>query len=127
MAKHFQIVKNEIRVSKHRNGKIYFDHRVEGIFPGCRKIQTITTMPMAKCIWLHPLYGYTGTACIHPLRWECIIDSALVVSDPLFPVGLTDFIKDRAIQDVKSICFCPAVVSGDCSPDYSPEYTAVSI
>jgi len=125
MGKHFQVVKNEIRVSKHPDGKIYFDHRVEGIFPGCRKVQKITIMPMAKGIWLRPLYGYNGTACILPIKWERLSHHASVVSDPLFPVELTESIVENAIKDAKSICFCPAVVSSDCHPNYQPEYTHI--
>jgi len=124
--KPLRIISNKIIVSTHTTLGLFIDHRVEAIFPGCRKTQRCIVSAMAGSVWVKPLYGYNGTANVQPKRWECVVDSAVVVSDQLFPVEITPLIADKARQDAKSICNCPAV-NAECHPDYNPEYTDVSM
>jgi hypothetical protein len=121
MAKTFNVISNIIRVSQY-NGRIVFDHKIEAIFPGCRKVQVCTTSPIAGAIHVLPLYSYSGVADIHPERWRSLVDSAVICSDTILGFSITEEIRKQARQYAKEICDCPTVTE---KSSYQREYTPV--
>lgn len=106
-----QIKRNMIRVSRHEDGQVFFDHRVMAILPGCRVTTLLTESPSTGKIWLKPLFGHSGEANVHPADWAEVIESAAVIPDQLFPVEITPEIEHAAREYCLSITTCPAVKS----------------
>jgi len=122
------ITKSEIEVSS--NSRIesgfYFNHKLYGTLPGCRKTVMLSFSPFAKRIIVRPLYGGNGDATIRPDDWRKIVENSPVVSCRISPVELTPEIRAMAVQDALSITTCPAVTCAkDVHPDFSPRYDEV--
>lgn len=97
---------------------------VTGILPGCRKNVKISTMPAFMAIVCRPLFGYNGSASIHPEDWRKLIEEAPVVSSRVMPFVVTPEIEAAARAEVLSVCDCPAVRDNkDVDPDYARRQT----
>lgn len=121
-----KIEKSEIVVSKHRDGSVYFHHKVYAVLPGCRKATQLSITPFALRLVARPLFGYNGTATIDPEQWSGVIRSAPVVSDSLFPVEITPEIVSQARDALLDITTCPAVTdTRDVSPSFKPSFDTI--
>jgi hypothetical protein len=106
----------------------YFDHKVFGILPGCRKVQQLILHPMTGCLWVRPLFGHNGSACINPQVWADLIRKAPVRSSKTSPVALTPELVAKAIEDKLYTTTCPAVTNREnVHPDYQPTFDQLEV
>lgn len=117
-----------IRVSANSliEGGLFFDMRVYGVLPGCRKKVMLSFGPMARYVWFRPLFGHSGAASVSPEDFLRMVDAAPVVSCEHSPVVVTPEIAAKAKASVASTADCPAIHAA-CHPDYRPAFDAVVI
>lgn len=109
--KAFQVTSAIIEVSANplvKEGMIA-NFKVTGVLPGCRKSVQVTEFPSYQSINLRPLFGYNGSASIHPDDWRALIQDAPIVSAKYAPVSITSEVIKWALNDCYSRVDCPAV------------------
>ena len=114
MAKEFQVTSAVIRVSANRlmeEGR-YASLEVTGILPGCRKNVKISASPGYMAIHCRPLFGYSGSAAIHPDQWRQLIEEAPIVSCRVLPYTITPEVEAWARAEMLRGVDCPAVLDG---------------
>ena len=117
----------EITVNDKITGGYFVNHRVTAILPGCRKVVKLSITPATKGIELRPLFGYNGSALIHPEHWRNLLLSSRVKTGVFDSVKLTADVTTYARKQALAICDCPAVTSTQhCHADYMPMYTKLA-
>lgn len=116
-----------IEVSRHPDGAMFYDTRVFGILPGCRKAQKLTFSAFPKAIKAGSLFGYNGEATLDPAAWGSFLSALPVVPSRIFPVEITPEIERTAREYAAAFASCPAVTSTEwVHPSYSPKYDEFS-
>ena len=79
-----QIVKASIEVGRCEliDCGYFFDIRLNGILPGCKKAVTLHHSTMIGYLWLKPLFGHSGEAHISPAAWRKLMATIPVVVKP---------------------------------------------
>jgi hypothetical protein len=105
-----QVKESKIVVGRnsHTENGLLARHEVKAILPNCRKVQTISLMPVANGIALYPLFGYNGRAVVSLGAWETMIMDSPIVPDWISPTELTPEVKEWARNQARDICHCPA-------------------
>lgn len=107
--KTIQLLKAEISVSKHSEGKIFFNLKMVGTLVGGKKSHSLTYSPFTGRIAVSKLFGYANYSFVSPEVWAEFIKSIPVVSNDLFPCEVTPEIEAAARAKELSICTCGAV------------------
>src|SRR3990172_7229640 len=84
MKKALQIVKASIEVGRCEliDCGYFFDIRLKGILPNCRKAVTLHHSTMTGYLWMKSLYGHSGSAHISPAAWRTLMKTIPVVAKP---------------------------------------------
>jgi len=79
-----QIVKAQIEISSNSliEGGYFYDVKLQGILPGCKKVVVLHHNTMIGYLWLKPLFGGSGEARVSPSSWRSLMKTIPVVVKP---------------------------------------------
>jgi hypothetical protein len=91
-------------------GDMFFNYKLFGCLPRCRKSQLLTDMPIPGGFKLRPLFGGSNASEVIPTEeFKSLLKMLPVKPSITYRKQITEEIEKQAYGSIDKVCGCPAV------------------